>query len=236
MDVVEVSPPFDHAEVTAGAANRCVLEAISALAVKKRDGTPRALRAAVAAWPRVAGRGSRPRTSREAPAAALARLYDLDLADDPGDLDLYLALAARAGGPVLELMVGSGTARGAVRRGRPCGRGRGHGHGDARARTRRGRSRRPGDRAPALARRGGRDRLPRRRTRGGSGWPSSRWDRSCSCPTGVPSATRSGRSPPTWRPTGSRWWTPGCRTRPTSRASTGASAWSGSATATRGGS
>jgi agmatinase len=38
MDVVEVSPPFDHAEVTAGAANRCVLEAISALAVKKRVG------------------------------------------------------------------------------------------------------------------------------------------------------------------------------------------------------
>ncbi len=38
MDVVEVSPPFDHAEVTAAAANRCVLEAISALAVKKRAG------------------------------------------------------------------------------------------------------------------------------------------------------------------------------------------------------
>lgn len=45
---------------------------------------------------------------REAAGAALARLYDLDLADDPGDLDLYLALAARAGGPVLELMTGSG--------------------------------------------------------------------------------------------------------------------------------
>ena len=45
---------------------------------------------------------------REVPAAALARLYDLDLADDPGDLDLYLALAARTGGPVLELMAGSG--------------------------------------------------------------------------------------------------------------------------------
>jgi SAM-dependent methyltransferase len=44
----------------------------------------------------------------EAPAAALARLYDLDLDDDPGDLDLYLALAARTGGPVLELMAGSG--------------------------------------------------------------------------------------------------------------------------------
>ena len=41
-------------------------------------------------------------------AAALARLYDLDLVDDPGDLDLYLALADRAGGPILELAVGTG--------------------------------------------------------------------------------------------------------------------------------
>jgi len=41
-------------------------------------------------------------------ADALARLYDLDLADDPGDLDLWTALAARAEGPVLELMAGSG--------------------------------------------------------------------------------------------------------------------------------
>jgi SAM-dependent methyltransferase len=41
-------------------------------------------------------------------AAALARLYDLDLVDEPGDLDLYLALVARTGGPVLELGVGSG--------------------------------------------------------------------------------------------------------------------------------
>ena len=41
-------------------------------------------------------------------AAALARLYDLDLAEDPGDLDLYLALAGRTGGPILELAVGSG--------------------------------------------------------------------------------------------------------------------------------
>jgi len=40
--------------------------------------------------------------------AALARLYDLDLADDPGDLDLYLAVAARVGGPILELAVGTG--------------------------------------------------------------------------------------------------------------------------------
>jgi formimidoylglutamase len=36
MDVVEVSPPFDHAEVTAAAAHRCILEAISALAARRR--------------------------------------------------------------------------------------------------------------------------------------------------------------------------------------------------------
>jgi SAM-dependent methyltransferase len=44
----------------------------------------------------------------ESAAAALARLYDLDLSEDPGDLDLLLALAARAGGPILELASGSG--------------------------------------------------------------------------------------------------------------------------------
>jgi agmatinase len=38
MDVVEVSPPFDQAEVTAAAAHRCILEAISSLAVRRRDG------------------------------------------------------------------------------------------------------------------------------------------------------------------------------------------------------
>lgn len=44
----------------------------------------------------------------ETAAEALARLYDLDLEDDPGDLDLYLALAARTGGPILELAAGTG--------------------------------------------------------------------------------------------------------------------------------
>jgi agmatinase len=38
MDVVEVSPPYDHAETTAMAANRLALEAISALAVKRQAG------------------------------------------------------------------------------------------------------------------------------------------------------------------------------------------------------
>ncbi len=47
-------------------------------------------------------------TRAESTAEALARLYDLDLADDPGDLDLYRALAARTGGPLLELMSGTG--------------------------------------------------------------------------------------------------------------------------------
>jgi SAM-dependent methyltransferase len=41
-------------------------------------------------------------------AAALARLYDLDLEVSPGDLDLYLALARRTGGPIVELCAGSG--------------------------------------------------------------------------------------------------------------------------------
>ncbi len=38
MDVVEVSPPYDWAESTAMIANRAVLEAISALAVRRRAG------------------------------------------------------------------------------------------------------------------------------------------------------------------------------------------------------
>ena len=49
-----------------------------------------------------------PSAAVEATAAALARLYDLDLTEDPGDLDLYRALAARTGGPILELAVGTG--------------------------------------------------------------------------------------------------------------------------------
>jgi agmatinase len=38
MDIVEVSPPYDHAETTAMAANRAALEAISALAARKQAG------------------------------------------------------------------------------------------------------------------------------------------------------------------------------------------------------
>ena len=37
VDVVEVSPPYDHADITAALANRVVLEALSALARRRRD-------------------------------------------------------------------------------------------------------------------------------------------------------------------------------------------------------
>jgi agmatinase len=54
MDVVEVSPPYDHAEITAMAAHRCVLEALSALATKRplrspapSQGVPRSERTAL---------------------------------------------------------------------------------------------------------------------------------------------------------------------------------------------
>jgi SAM-dependent methyltransferase len=40
--------------------------------------------------------------------SALARLYDLDVSVDPGDLDLYLALASRTDRPIVELAVGTG--------------------------------------------------------------------------------------------------------------------------------
>jgi agmatinase len=38
MEVVEVAPPFDHADVTALAAHRCVLEALAAIAARRSDG------------------------------------------------------------------------------------------------------------------------------------------------------------------------------------------------------
>ena len=37
IDVVEVSPPYDHAEITSALANRVVLEALSGIARRRRD-------------------------------------------------------------------------------------------------------------------------------------------------------------------------------------------------------
>ncbi len=45
IDVVEVAPPFDHAEVTAFLANRVVLEALSGIAWRRRRQQPGAARA-----------------------------------------------------------------------------------------------------------------------------------------------------------------------------------------------
>ena len=44
----------------------------------------------------------------ETQANAIARLYDLDLSEDPGDVELYVALARRTGGPIVELAAGTG--------------------------------------------------------------------------------------------------------------------------------
>jgi SAM-dependent methyltransferase len=57
----------------------------------------------VAAEVRDEGAGDDRRAARE-----LARYYDLDMADEAADVDLYLALARAADGPILELAAGSG--------------------------------------------------------------------------------------------------------------------------------
>ena len=44
IDVVEVSPPYDHADITAALANRVVLEALSAIARRRRRRAPAATR------------------------------------------------------------------------------------------------------------------------------------------------------------------------------------------------
>jgi len=37
MDVVEVSPPYDHADITAALGNRVVLEVLCAIARRRKD-------------------------------------------------------------------------------------------------------------------------------------------------------------------------------------------------------
>jgi agmatinase len=43
MEVVEVAPPYDHADITAFLGNRVILEALSAMARRRKDdqGGPR---------------------------------------------------------------------------------------------------------------------------------------------------------------------------------------------------
>ncbi|MFI6077946.1 arginase family protein [Actinoplanes sp. NPDC051343] len=59
MDIVEVSPPFDHAGITAMLGNRVVLEALAGMARRRADGDgPRWNRST----PLLAGRGSADQT------------------------------------------------------------------------------------------------------------------------------------------------------------------------------
>jgi agmatinase len=55
IDVVEVAPPYDHAEVTAYLANRVVLEAVSAIAWRRRAAAGHETRQP--GWPLLRGRG-----------------------------------------------------------------------------------------------------------------------------------------------------------------------------------
>src|SRR5258708_29166377 len=55
IDVVEVAPPYDHAEITAYLANRVVLEALSAIAWRRRAAAGQEPRQP--GWPLLRGRG-----------------------------------------------------------------------------------------------------------------------------------------------------------------------------------
>jgi hypothetical protein len=156
-------------------------------------------------------------------AAALARLYDLDLVDDPGDLDLYLALADRADGPILELAVGTG--RLAI----PLAEA-GHlvtGVDLDPAMLDRARQRARGN--------AGEDRLRPTlsvsgcRTPAASGWRSSRSTRCSSYRPAPRSGRRSAPWPITSARAASRSLMSGCRTPRTSPASMVGSCWSGRA-------
>jgi agmatinase len=58
MDVVEVAPPYDHAEVTAFLANRIVLEALSGIAWRRATSSGGDQPPRTASWPLLRGRGS----------------------------------------------------------------------------------------------------------------------------------------------------------------------------------
>ena len=58
IDVVEVAPPYDHAEVTAFLANRVVLEALSGIAWRRRAEAGQPTRSP--SWPLLQGRGEPP--------------------------------------------------------------------------------------------------------------------------------------------------------------------------------
>ena len=203
------------------AANRAALEAISALAVRRRAGRG-------ARWPPVeraaaASTVARPARSRHGGRARPALRPGPE--DDPGDVDLYLALAKRTGGPVLELAAGSGRLAVPLAEAghqsrpwtstRPCSPAARAARQAAGVAARRRRSSRR-TRRPAAARR-----------RAATASRSSRSTRSCCWPAARPASARSGRSPRISRRAASRSSTCGSRTPTTSPASTAGSCSSG---------
>lgn len=64
LEVVEVAPPYDHAEVTAYLANRVVLEALSGIAWRRASVTPGGQSRRDPSWPLLRGRGGRPHDAR----------------------------------------------------------------------------------------------------------------------------------------------------------------------------
>ena len=107
---------------------------------------------------------------------ALARLYDVDLEEDPGDIDLYLALANRNGGPVLEIAVGSGRIALPLAEAGHDVTGIDLDPGMLRRARRSGRGRRPRDRRPDPSGRGRRARRSAFHRREPSGSRSSRFN------------------------------------------------------------
>ena len=103
MDIVEVSPPYDHAETTAMAANRAALEAISALAVKKRAGRTGSLGAG-RGRERGRRRPARPSRSVRSPGSTTWTSPRIPATISP----CISPSAERTGGPILELAAGTG--------------------------------------------------------------------------------------------------------------------------------
>ena len=228
MDVVEVSPPYDHAETTAMAANRAALEAISALAVAGataghvRWDRPRTRRA-LAGGCSTGLTPPRPRRSRGCTTSTSRTIRATSTCTSrwptgPTGRSSSSAAGKRpAGGPA---------------RPRPATRSR-PSTSTPRCSTARAR---PRDRAPSLPA----DRLELRRGRparsrasptpGATRSRSSPSTRSCCSPPATPSGPRSGRSPRTSPRAGSPSSTHGCRMPRTSAGSTAGSSSSGSAT------
>ena len=108
MDIVEVSPPYDHAETTAMIANRAALEAISALAVQARRGRA----AASASEPGAIGATGALRGTASTDPIGDAERSPASTTSTSSRIPAISTSTSRSpprtGGPVLELAAGTG--------------------------------------------------------------------------------------------------------------------------------